>query len=132
MSRYSLLILLCSICALVGGGCDDEKCVCAPLDGEARCAYVQDYDTPPEPVHMEAACYPEEARELEEEGSVLIMLGIGTDGYPCTARVDSSDAVASLRLAALEAALKWEFKPAARDGVPVAVEILIPFRFTLN
>lgn len=90
------------------------------------------YDTPPEPVHMEAAQYPELARQAEAEGTVMVLVTIDETGRVTAAQVQSSDAIESLQQAAVAAAKKWLFRPAKQRDVPVKVRIVIPFRFTLN
>ncbi len=100
--------------------------------GSAQAEAFVAYDTPPEPVHMEAAVYPEMARQAEAEGTVMVLVTIDTTGRVIDARVTRSDAIESLQNAAVAAARRWLFRPARQRDVPVQVQIEIPFRFTLN
>jgi len=90
------------------------------------------FDTPPEPVHMVPADYPELARQAEAEGVVNLLVTIDESGRVIAAKVQTSDAIESLEKAAIAAAKKWLFKPAKQRDKPVKVRIIIPFRFSLN
>jgi protein TonB len=90
------------------------------------------YDTPPEPVHMVPAAYPELARQAEAEGTVNLLVTIDETGRVVNATVQTSDAIQSLEQAAIDAAYKWLFKPAKQRDKPVKVRIIIPFKFSLN
>lgn len=100
-------------------------------DGGAADVFVA-FDTPPEPVHMVPAEYPELARQAEAEGTVMLMVTIDETGRVTEATVQTSDAIESLERAAIQAAMKWLFKPAKQRDQPVKVRIVIPFRFSLN
>jgi protein TonB len=90
------------------------------------------FDTPPEPVHMVPAVYPDLARQAEAEGTVQLLVTIDETGRVTEAVVQSSNTIAALDKAAIDAAKKWLFKPAKQRDKPVRVRIIIPFRFSLN
>jgi TonB family protein len=87
--------------------------------------------TPPVLVHFEHAEYPKEAIAKELEGSVVLFLDIDTAG-----RVTNAIPVEHVGFgfdeAAVAAALKFEFTPAKRGGVPVLSRIRYRYNFTLE
>jgi protein TonB len=73
--------------------------------------------------------YPVPAMSARVGGNVLIEATIGTDGKVHDARVLKS--IALLDKAALDAVREWEFEPSRRNGVPVAVTMVIIVTFAL-
>lgn len=74
--------------------------------------------------------YTEKARRAHYEGTVVLMIVVGADGS-----VPEVAVVQPLGLGLDESALRtvhrWKFKPATRDGKPVAVRLLIEVTFKL-
>jgi len=85
------------------------------------------------PVLIEGAMplYPLIARELNIEGIVRIECLVDEHG-----RVLGAEVVQSLNRdldnAVLEAAKTWKFKPATRDGKPIAAIVRMPVRFEMK
>jgi TonB family protein len=77
--------------------------------------------------------YPVDAIHKGEEGIVMLDVTIDALGNVAGVRVDQhgTNAVASLQIAAMDAAKKWKFNPARKDGKPVAGTMRIPVRFSL-
>ena len=78
--------------------------------------------------------YPASALKAHLSGEVLLRVQVSAAGEPESAtvvRVEPPEATA-LSDAAIEAVLQWHFKPAARDGVAIAGEVEVPFKFTLE
>lgn len=73
--------------------------------------------------------YPLPAMAARIGGNVLIEATIGVDGKVHNTRVVRS--IALLDDAALDAVRQWEFEPARRNGVPVAVTMVIIVTFAL-
>ena len=74
--------------------------------------------------------YPELARQIRLEGTVVIRAVIGRDG-----RVESAEVVSGHQLfvrAALDAILQWRYRPTLLNGQPVEVETLITVIFRLR
>jgi protein TonB len=74
--------------------------------------------------------YPPIAKAAHAQGAVQIQVLIGEDG-----RVISADVVSGhplLREAALQAARQWVFRPTELSGVPVKVQGILTFNFTLQ
>ncbi len=80
------------------------------------------YDPSPE--------YSEEARKAKYSGTSIVSLIVGPDGLPRNIRVSRSVGL-GLDEKAIEAVKQWRFKPAVKDGKPVAVEISVEVSFNL-
>jgi TonB family protein len=87
--------------------------------------------TSPQILHKEEPQYTEEARDAKIEGSVALSAIIESDG--------SVQEVAVLRGLdpgldnnAMEAIRNWQFRPAEKDGAPVAVSVRIEVNFRLK
>jgi TonB family protein len=85
----------------------------------------------PELVTFVDAPYPPEAQSAGVEGSVVLKLTIDRDGNVSEAEV-LEPAGHGFDEAAREAALKFKFKPATRNGAPVPVSIKYRYDFTLK
>ncbi|MDX2052624.1 MAG: TonB-dependent receptor [Polyangiaceae bacterium] len=81
--------------------------------------------------HFEQAPYPPEALAQGLTGEVVLKLTIGVDGKVSAAEV-ATPAGHGFDEAAQAAALKFHFSPAERNGVPVPVQILYKYAFTLQ
>lgn len=95
-----------------------------------RAYEVHEVDQQPQVLLGPEPLYPPFAREAQIEGLVVVRARVGRDG-----RVEEADVVRSVPLldaTALEAVRRWTFHPARVEGRPVAVWILIPFRFRLH
>jgi TonB family protein len=91
--------------------------------------YVQ-YDQPPEVINQFQPDYPNEALSKKLEGNVWLKLWIGETGAVVKAKVMKSDAEV-FNKSAIEAGMRWTFKPAVMNGKPVAVWVSVPFKFKL-
>lgn len=76
--------------------------------------------------------YPLDALNAGIEGRVLILVSIRSDGRVADARISDSSGSPSLDQAALATVRSWRFEPARRDGRPVAYDVVVPVRFTIN
>ena len=74
--------------------------------------------------------YPREAFEARIQGTVLVEALIDESGHIAKARVVQS--VPGLDEAALDAARKWRFEPAMKNGKPVATLIHMPVSFRIG
>ncbi len=66
--------------------------------------------------------YPEEARLAKLEGGVLLSVVVGADGQPREIQVTRPLGL-GLDESAVECLRAWQFKPGARNGVPVDVRV---------
>lgn len=85
---------------------------------------------PPELLETVEAVYPEQAKAERLEATVLLRLSIDVDGRVTEAEVTQPTGQ-GFDEAAREAALRFRFKPAQRNGAPVASRISFPYEFKL-
>ncbi|MFL6593464.1 MAG: energy transducer TonB [Luteimonas sp.] len=85
--------------------------------------------TAPQPIQMPAPQYPPEAFRNGESGTVLLRVHVGPDGVPYAVDLVQSSRSRALDRAANEAVRRWRFRPAIRDGQPVAGEVQVPISF---
>src|SRR5262249_19716440 len=81
---------------------------------------------PPEPIATAKATYPAAALAEHKEGSVTILATVDKQGAVTAAEIAESSGEGILDEAALNAALKWRFRPAKRDGLPTESQVRIP------
>ena len=75
--------------------------------------------------------YPEEALKNGIEGKVYVKILISKEGVPKKAVVIKSDNEI-FNQSAIDAAMKYKFTPALQSGKPVALWVLMPFKFELG
>lgn len=76
--------------------------------------------------------YPESARRAGVQGTAVLRVRVLADGTVGELLIEQSSGNSDLDAAAVEAVRRWRFEAARRGGAPVAVWVLIPFRFTLG
>jgi len=77
--------------------------------------------------------YTQEAIDAHIEGAVKVAIVIETDGSVSDVRITQSlDPTFGLDDEAMKAAWQWSFKPATKDGKPVAVSVELELRFVLK
>jgi len=76
--------------------------------------------------------YPALSRRQGEEGLVMLYVEILPDGSVGDVTVLENAGYRRLADAAIAAARRGHFRPATRDGRPVADKVRIPFRFVLR
>ncbi len=79
----------------------------------------------------EKPSYPEEAKKNGIEGKVFMKVLVDKEGLPKKAIVIKSDN-AIFNQSATEAAMKSKFSPALQNGKPIAVWIVLPYKFALE
>jgi TonB family protein len=87
-------------------------------------------DTPPRAITFANPEYSEEARRKKVEGIVLVSALVNEEGNPIDLRVEKSLGY-GLDEKALDCFSQYRFKPAMRDGQPVAQRITIEINFRL-
>jgi protein TonB len=75
--------------------------------------------------------YPRESEAAREHGTVLLSVEISAGGRPDSVKIEKSSGYERLDRAAVEAVRRWRFKPATREGQPVAARVNIPVQFKL-
>jgi protein TonB len=86
----------------------------------------------PVPIGKPSAPYPADALRNGDSGTVLLRVTIGPDGVPHGVALARSSRSRSLDRAAMSAVRTWRFKPAMRDGQPVAATVQIPVSYNLG
>lgn len=77
--------------------------------------------------------YPSRSRDLGEEGTVIIVVVVGTDGTVNEAQISKSSGYALLDGSALATVKeKWRFKPGTRGDKPVDSRVRVPIRFRIR
>ncbi|MFD4837621.1 energy transducer TonB [Achromobacter sp. NPDC058515] len=76
--------------------------------------------------------YPMASRRMREEGRVVVLVEINTQGLVERATIDASSGFPRLDESALAAARKGRFKPYTRNGVAYAAKAKIPFDFVMR
>lgn len=84
----------------------------------------------PEAITKVPPSYPDEAREKKIQGTVMTQALVGVDGTVHDIKIIRS--IPGLDEAAMAAVRQWRFKPGTKNGVPVALWVAIPVRFTLH
>lgn len=76
--------------------------------------------------------YPDRARQFGLQGSVTLLVDVTSNGRAERVSIWESSGHDSLDDAAMATVRKWEFQPAARNGLPVPTRVLVPIVFRLN
>jgi TonB family protein len=85
---------------------------------------------PPKPIDMPDPTYTKEARQKGLEGTVILLVAVNEKGFPEVLEVTRSLSE-DLDTQALAAVAQWRFRPAVKDGQPVAVLINVEVTFRL-
>jgi periplasmic protein TonB len=88
-------------------------------------------ETQPELIHREAAIYPEIAKKIGLQGRVTVEVTIDAQGKPIQAKIIKS-ASDVFNEAAIEAVMKYTFKPAMMSTGPVTAKVYIPIDFRMT
>ncbi len=89
------------------------------------------YDQAPEAKTTMQPKYPDLAAKAGIEGTVWTNVSIDETGKVTKVTISKSDAEIFNQVS-IDAAMQWAFKPALKDGKPIATEVSIPFRFKLS
>ncbi len=92
---------------------------------------VLEADEYPVPLQKVPPVYPLTAQMRNITGKVIVKVLISKEGEPMMASVYKSDAK-ELEEPAVNAVMKWKFKPAMLKGVPVEFWVMIPFQFNFK
>lgn len=83
----------------------------------------------PLPIDMPAPRYPASALRRGETGEVLLRIEVDSGGRAAAVDIVQGSGSRELDRAALAAARNWRFRPALRDGQPVAGTVNVPIIF---
>jgi TonB family protein len=117
----SVVVVLCLSCAFAQTTTDT---------GGDKVYKVGGAVTPPVAIDHPDPEYSKEARHEKYQGTCVLWLVVGADGRPHDIKVRRTLGL-GLDEKAVEAVKQWRFKPAMKDGKPVAVEISVQVDFHL-
>jgi len=86
---------------------------------------------PPVPVRTASPKVPREFSEAGKAGLVTVNFVVDEQGSVQDAKVVKTTAEI-LDAPAVEAVMKWKFKPAKKDGQPYAMRVSIPIKFEIE
>lgn len=86
---------------------------------------------PPVPVRTVPPKFPQEMRRDGVSGLVTVRCTIDEKGNVTDPQVERTTHEAFVP-PALEALRKWKFKPATKQGTPVALKVSIPIQFNIS
>lgn|ERR1017187_4663939 len=84
----------------------------------------------PQPISSPPPTYSEEARKAKIEGDCIVSLVVDEKGNPTNLHVVSGLGM-GLDEKAIEAIKTWKYKPAFRDGKPIAAKLFVKVSFHL-
>jgi periplasmic protein TonB len=85
----------------------------------------------PVPIKSPDPNYSSKAQKAKLEGVVVVSIVVDTDGLPKNIKITRSLGM-GLDEEAIKAVKKWRFKPAIKDGKPVAVQVNVEVNFRLR
>ncbi len=88
--------------------------------------------TPPILVYKPKPPYTRAAKRRGLEGSVDLVIEVDTEGKVTKVNEHGDRLGAGLDASAIRTVRRWKFKPAERDGVPIAVRIIVEVGFRLR
>ncbi|HJX34830.1 MAG TPA: energy transducer TonB, partial [Desulfatiglandales bacterium] len=93
---------------------------------------LTEVDTPPQIIRQIEPQYPFQAKKNNIEGSVTLRFIVNTNGDVVEPKVAKSEPPDIFDEAALQAIVKFKFKPAVKNGRPVDVIVVAPMKFELR
>ena len=85
-----------------------------------------------EPISPPRFTYPPESERRGEQGTAVLLLRVDAEGRVAEVSLAASSGYRALDRAALEAARRWRFRPAVREGRPVESTVRAPITFRLQ
>ncbi len=95
-------------------------------NGQVKVEAKPDYIQNPPPV------YPELAKQMHQEGLVILAVDVSRDGIPIKVEIEQSSNYRMLDQAALKAVSHWKFQPGRIGDLSVESNVIVPVRFKLQ
>jgi periplasmic protein TonB len=110
-----------------GGGVEPGESPATTHDGKAVLTIAQpNYRKNPHPV------YPSAARQRHQQGLVIVMAEVSTQGHVEKMKLKQSSGFELLDAAAMKAVRKWEFEPARVGDQVLVSQVEVPIQFQLS
>jgi protein TonB len=103
-----------------------------PVESKSLPSAMGDVDAEPVGDDNPIPIYPEVARRRGQEGTVVLVVEIDSNGVPTRVEVKRSSGFRLLDLSATKTVIKWRFSPAKLGGRPVTSTLELPIRFQLK
>jgi TonB family protein len=130
-SLYACIVVMALGGILFAQNAPDKPSDNAPGQSQETVYKVgKDGVTAPRATYSPPAEFSEQARQAKYEGTVVLMATVSAGGKVADVRVVSSAGM-GLDEKAIEAVRRWKFKPATKDGKPVAVQVAVEVAFHL-
>ncbi|MCJ2184421.1 energy transducer TonB, partial [Novosphingobium sp. 1949] len=104
----------------------------APVQAAAASSTVEGGDLSSRLLAAQPPSYPVESRRAHEQGTVQLLVLVGTDGRVSEISLASSSGSDRLDKAALRAVRHWRWMPTLRGGVAVLVRGIVTIPFVLR
>ena len=82
--------------------------------------------------HNREPVYPPDAARRSEEGTVILLIHVSSEGLPMGVDIEQTSGFTSLDRAARDAVMTWHFLPGIRDGRPIAFDMALRVMFHLE
>lgn len=89
------------------------------------------FDEPPMPTKTVPPVYPMDLKREGVAGMVTMSITVDEKGNVANPVVKKSTR-AEFEQPAIDAVSRWKFEPAKKDGKPVAVQVVVPVKFSVN
>ena len=76
--------------------------------------------------------YPELAKQMKQEGLVVLTVDVNREGKPTNVAIEQSSNYPMLDQAALKAVRRWRFQPGRIGDLPIDSKVVVPIRFRLE
>ncbi len=76
--------------------------------------------------------YPELAKQMRQEGFVMLAVDVDREGIPIKVEIKQSSGYRLLDQAAVKAVSHWKFQPGSIGNIPVESVVTVPIRFRLE
>lgn len=108
---------------------EGTKTAAAPAVAPAAATTLEGGDLSSKVLFAKPPTYPTEARRAHEQGTVKLLVLVGTDGKVSDIKIAGSSGSDRLDRAALQAVRRWRWSPTMSGGAPTAVRgyVTIPF-----
>jgi protein TonB len=105
------------------------KTIAAPVPAPAAATTLEGGDLSSKVLFAKPPTYPTEARRAREQGTVKLLVLVGTDGTVKDIQITGSSGSQRLDHAALSAVKRWRWSPTMSGGTATAVRgyVTIPF-----